>query len=92
MGAGGFVCLMPAILLTLLLRKNMKKKEIQELKNKPLPELQKLLGELKERLRVFRFDLAAGKVKNVGEMRVLRKDIARVSTFINQRLKANNQK
>jgi ribosomal protein L29 len=60
----------------------MKKKEIQELKTKPLPELRKLFKEWRERLRVLKFDLAAGKVKNVEELRRLRKDIARALTFI----------
>ncbi len=61
----------------------MKRKEIQELKTKPLPELQKLLKESTEQLRVLKFDLAAGKVKNVRDLRQLRKDIARMLTFIN---------
>ncbi len=60
----------------------MKKKEIQELKTKPMPELMKLLKERRERLRVLKFDLAAGKVKNVEELRRLRKDIARIFTFM----------
>ena len=60
----------------------MKPREIRELKNKPLAEPQKLLRESRERLRLLRFDLAAGKVKNVGELRALRKDIARIMTFI----------
>lgn len=60
----------------------MKKREIQELKMKPLPELQKLLKEWREHLRVLKFDLAAGKVKNVEELRKLHKDIARALTFI----------
>lgn len=60
----------------------MKKKEIIELKAKPLAELLKLLREGRERLRVLKFDLAAGKVKNVKELRKLHKDIARILTFI----------
>lgn len=61
----------------------MKKREIQELKNKPLAELEKLVKEGRERLRVLKFDLAAGKVKDVKELRGLRKDLARAFTFIN---------
>jgi len=60
----------------------MKHREIQELKTKPTPELLKLLKEWKERLRVLKFDLAAGKVKNVKELRKLRKNIARALTFM----------
>jgi ribosomal protein L29 len=60
----------------------MKKREIQELKNKPLAELEKLFREGRERLRVLKFDLAAGKVKDVRELRDLRKNIARLLTFM----------
>lgn len=61
----------------------MKKRELQELKTRPLPELQKLLRESRERLRELKFNLAAGKVKNVGELRMLKKNIARIMTFVN---------
>ncbi|MBI4087609.1 MAG: 50S ribosomal protein L29 [Candidatus Liptonbacteria bacterium] len=60
----------------------MRKKEIQELKMKPAAELQKFLKDGRERLRSLKFDLAAGKVKNVKELRTLKKDLARANTFI----------
>lgn len=56
---------------------------IQELKTKPKAELLKLLREARGRLRSLRFDLEAGKVKNVAELRRLKKDIARLLTFLN---------
>jgi ribosomal protein L29 len=62
----------------------MKKKEIQELKNKSLGELEHIVLESGEKLRALRFDLAAGKVKNVNELHYTRKKIARAKTFINQ--------
>jgi ribosomal protein L29 len=62
----------------------MKKKEIQELKNKPLGELEHIVLDGGEKVRALRFDLAAGKVKNVNELRHARKTIARAKTFINQ--------
>ncbi len=62
----------------------MKKKDIQEMKNKPAPELKKLIEDDTERLRALRFDLAAGKVKNVAELREVRKKIARAKTFLSQ--------
>jgi len=62
----------------------MKKKEIQELKNKPIGELERLVLDGGEKLRALRFDLAAGKVKNVNEVRETRKKIARANTFITQ--------
>ncbi len=62
----------------------MKRKEIQELKNKSTTELTVFVKEGRERLRGLKFDLAAGKVKDVGELRSLKKDIARALTFLRQ--------
>ena len=56
--------------------------KIQEIRIKPRPELEKLLIELRERLRVLKFDLSSGKVKNVREIRQIRKDIARILTHL----------
>jgi len=61
----------------------MKKKEIQELKDKPKAELQKMLHEAKADLRKAMFDLEAGKLQNVRAPRGIRKQIARLSTFMN---------
>lgn len=60
----------------------MKKKEIQDLKNRSAVELINLERESKEKLRTLRFDLAAGKVKNVAELHELKKKIARIKTFL----------
>ena len=60
----------------------MKKKEIQQLKTKPLAELQKNLADYRERLRKLRFDLAQGKVKNIKEIKTVKKMIARILTII----------
>jgi ribosomal protein L29 len=62
----------------------MKIRDIQELKNKPLGDLQKLLEEDRTKLQELKFDLAAGKVKDVAGIRELKKKIARIMTFINQ--------
>jgi ribosomal protein L29 len=62
----------------------MKKKDVQEMKNKALGELEHIISEGSDRLRVLRFDLAAGKVKNVNELHETRKKIARAKTFIRQ--------
>ena len=64
----------------------MKKRQSQNLKNRPLPELQKLLVEYREQLRKLKFDLAAGKVKNVREIREIKKIIARILTIVNSRI------
>jgi large subunit ribosomal protein L29 len=55
-----------------------------ELRQKSKAELQKLLQDNRERLRQLRFDLAAGKVKNVREIRRTKKEIARILTIINE--------
>ena len=65
----------------------MKKKEVQELKNKTPEELRKMVVDDTDKLRALRFDLAAGKVKNVGGLHEVRKRIARAKTFLTQQAK-----
>jgi ribosomal protein L29 len=60
----------------------MKLKEIQELKARPASDLARMIKETNEKLRTLRFDLAAGKVKNVSELHKLKKNVARMKTFI----------
>jgi large subunit ribosomal protein L29 len=55
---------------------------IQEIRRKSNNEVQKTLKELRERLRQLRFDLEAGKVKNIREIRAIKKDIARILTCL----------
>jgi len=56
--------------------------KISEIRQKPKKELESMLLEKRERLRTLRFDLASGKVKNVREIRELRKEIARILTLL----------
>ncbi|MEK7503828.1 MAG: 50S ribosomal protein L29 [Patescibacteria group bacterium] len=56
--------------------------KISEIRQKTKKELESMLRERRERLRNLRFDLASGKVKNVREIRELKKDIARVLTLL----------
>ena len=56
--------------------------KITELRQKSESELQKILSDDREKLRQLRFDLAAGKVKNVREVRKIKKDIARILTML----------
>jgi len=53
-----------------------------ELKQKSKEELAKILQDSREKLQQLRFDLSAGKVKNVREIRQTRKDIARILTLL----------
>ncbi|MDO8466689.1 MAG: 50S ribosomal protein L29 [bacterium] len=62
----------------------MKKKEIQQLKTKPVEELKKMLSEQTENLWTLKQSLLNGKVKNVKEMRDVKKGIARLMTFVKQ--------
>ncbi len=61
----------------------MKKKEFQQFKNKPLPEIQKNLSDYREKLRKLKFDLSQGKVKNISEIKETKKAIARILTLTN---------
>jgi ribosomal protein L29 len=56
--------------------------KITELRQKSKEELQNILEKEREKLRQLRFDLAAGKVKNVKEIHNLKKEIARILTLL----------
>lgn len=53
---------------------------MNEFNSKNKDELKKLLAEKRKTLHDFRFAFAGGKVKNVKEGKVARKDIARILT------------
>lgn len=59
----------------------------KELRLKAEEELNQLLSESQKKLRELRFNLASGKVKNVRAIRVLKKDIARILTILNEKMK-----
>ncbi|MAG12378.1 50S ribosomal protein L29 [bacterium] len=54
-------------------------------KEKTDKELKELLSAKRKSLRVFRFDIAGSKIKNIREGRNTRREIARVLTEINKR-------
>ena len=56
--------------------------KIRELRQKSKEELSKLLSEKRNRTLGLGFDLAGGRVKNVKEMREIKRDIARILTLI----------
>lgn len=56
--------------------------KIKEIRGKPIEDLKVLLKESQEKLRSLKFDLATGKVKNVRQIRLIKKDIARILTII----------
>ncbi len=57
---------------------------VSELRTKTKSELQKLLQDNRERMRQLRFDLASGKVKNIREVRKVKKTIAQILTIIHK--------
>jgi len=58
--------------------------KMAEWRKKSKMELQKLLKDDREKLQQLQFDLAAGKVKNVREIHLLKKEIARILTLLNE--------
>ena len=56
--------------------------KVKELRQRPEAELKKLLQESRDKLRQLRFDLAGGKVKNVREIRQIKKNIAQILTLL----------
>jgi large subunit ribosomal protein L29 len=61
--------------------------KLEELKGKTESELKKMIQDWREKLRQLRFDLAAGKVKNVREIRIIKKNIARILTILKEKSK-----
>ena len=53
----------------------------QEIKKKSIKDLESILQRKREQLSQLRFNLASGKVKNVREVRKLKKEIARILTI-----------
>ena len=66
----------------------MNKKELNEIKNKTLAELDADLKSKKNELFTLRFQLATGQLQNTAAIREVKKDIARVNTIISQQKKA----
>ena len=56
--------------------------KIKELRQKTAKELKELLTEDQHKLGQLKFDLAAKKLKNVRQIRELRKEIARIITIL----------
>lgn len=59
--------------------------KLQELRQKSREELEKLLKDNREKLRQLRFDLASGKLKNIREIRKIKKNVARILTILNKK-------
>ena len=65
----------------------MKKQEKEQFKNKSFSEFKKILADSRENLKKLKFDLAAGKVKNIRQIKETKKIIARALTILNEQYK-----
>jgi large subunit ribosomal protein L29 len=61
--------------------------KVEDIRRKKEPELAKDLKDLREKLRDLKFNLASGKVKDIREVRAVKRDIARILTIINEEKK-----
>ena len=61
--------------------------DIKELKQRSDKELNELVASLREKLRGFRFDVAADSLKDVREIRDAKKTLARALTIMTERAK-----
>lgn len=59
--------------------------KISEVRSKSKKELEKIVRDNRERLRSLKFDLVSGKVKNVREIRQIKKDTAQALTIIKEK-------
>ncbi len=66
------------------------KEELKELKLKSEAELHRLLASNREKLRDLRFKVSQNQLKNIKEIRQIKKKIAKILTLINQKEKNNN--
>ncbi|MCX6788567.1 MAG: 50S ribosomal protein L29 [bacterium] len=65
----------------------MKKNEFKLMKNKAVSEIEKELNELRIKRVNLKFDLAAGKVKNIREIKNVKTSIAQLLTVLAERSK-----
>ncbi len=62
----------------------------KELRQKTDQELSKLLSDLRKKFQEEYLNLKQGKTKNVKILKLIKKDIARILTIINERKKQKN--
>jgi large subunit ribosomal protein L29 len=58
--------------------------DIKEIRNKPLSELNHLLSENRKKLDDLEFKVSQSQLKNVREIRVIKKDIARILMVLSE--------
>jgi len=70
----------------------MKTKEMEQLKNKAQAELLNDLKKSKDKLWDLQVDLRAGKLKNVRDISMVKKTIARINTVLSENKNSKNTK
>lgn len=60
--------------------------KIQEIRKKTADDLVKILEEQQEHLRALKFRVASSEVKNHQELKVTRKNIARIFTILKEKI------
>jgi ribosomal protein L29 len=63
----------------------MKRKDFNDIKQKPTAELAHELQKIEDRYRVLKNDIATGKVKSLKEMHTIRKSVAQLKTVLHGR-------
>lgn len=63
----------------------MKRKDLQDLKNKTIAELEKLSSELNVQIRKFQLESKMRKNKNTNLAKIIKKDLARILTVKRQK-------
>ncbi len=59
--------------------------ELKELKGKTESELHRLLSESRDKIRDMRFKAASKQLKNIREIRAVKKTIAQILTLLNKK-------
>jgi large subunit ribosomal protein L29 len=63
----------------------MKLKEVKELSNKTNADLKKMLNDLHANIAKVKMDLKLGRDKNTGQLKEMKRDVARVMTVLNMK-------
>lgn len=56
--------------------------KVKELRQKPSSELKMMLKENREKLRQLKFDLASKKLKNVNELKFIKRQVAQILSIL----------
>ncbi len=63
----------------------MKGRKAEDLRNLPVEELERTLTDIEETLMNMRFQRAIGELEDTAQIRITRKDIARIKTIITEK-------